>query len=68
MKKKDFGNLDIYFLRFVPAVKGKDAEGLRIAKSSVDIDGWFTIAQLRNIADELERQEQQMRLDNGKKE
>ena len=58
---KDFGG---GYVEFWPAVSGKTKCGLRADKSEARLDGCFTAEQLRNIADELERQEAQMREEN----
>jgi len=59
---KDFGN---DYLEFYPAVNGKDKNGMPVEASKVCIDGWYTSAQLRNIADELDRLENEMKSSNS---
>ena len=58
MAEKDFGT---DYLEFYPSVDGKTANGLQSEKSQVAIDGWFTAQQLRNIADELDHLESEMK-------
>lgn len=53
MDEQDFGN---DYLEFYPAVNGLNQYG-NPGTSQVCIDGWFTSAQLRNIAAELDRLE-----------
>ena len=57
--------IDDYFgkdyLKFVPVKNGITEDGLMLAESSVEIDGWFTLQQLKNIVYELERQEAEMK-------
>ena len=55
MDEQDFGN---DYLEFYPAVNGLNQYG-NPSTSQVCIDGWFTSAQLRNIAAELDRLEAQ---------
>lgn len=55
MNEQDFGN---DYLEFFPAVNDLNQYG-NPSKSQVCIDGWFTSAQLRNIAAELDRLEAQ---------
>ena len=54
----DFGT---GYLEFGPAVDGKTADGLISDGSKACLDGWFTSRQLRNIANELDRKENEMR-------
>jgi hypothetical protein len=56
--EKDFGN---DYLKFHPSANGKTINGLQSEKSQVCIDGWFTAEQLRNIANELDRLESEMK-------
>ena len=61
--EKDFGN---DYLEFYPAVNGGDENGMPVDASKVCIDGWFTSAQLRNIAAELERLEIELKSSRAK--